>query len=267
MHPAYVQGYVEVMTKIARISEEDIAAGLAGIPRGDITPEEAANFAHASGREAFRGAKSHPWWGLGIGGTIGGLIGAPMGASVAEIMGRGIGSGGLVGGGLGALAGGGLGYLLGRANQKTVGSQGKYWGQELGDIARTGYIPRDLTYEDRHGREVDDLVPWARGIQEETAQPLSRDEFDAVRKRLQDQYTKEMGIQGAIGGAGLGGLAGGGDDSNWMGELAGRAAGAAIGGGAGALEGMQYARSRANLLSDLYERGYGNLAGRLYERD
>ena len=266
MHPAYVQGYVEVMTKIARISEEDIAAGLAGIPRGDITPEEAASFAHATGREAFRRAKSHPWWGLGTGGVLGGLAGAPIGASVAEIMGKGIGRGGLVGGGLGALAGGGLGYLIGKASQKGEGSRGKYWGQELGDIARTGYIPRELNVS-RHNQAMESLVPWARGIQEETAQPLSRDEFDAVRKRLQDQYTKEMGIQGALGGASLGGLAGGGEDSDWMGELAGRAAGAAIGGGTGALEGMQYARSRANLLSDLYERGYGNLAGRLYERD
>lgn len=270
MHPAFVQGYADVMTKFAEISEEDIAAGLAGSTGREITPEEVEEYARQLGRAGYTRAKNRPAWGAGIGGALGGGLGALMTHGIrggAPVMGNIPAA--AAGGALGALGGGGLGYLIGRLSRTARARYDKAWGEELGNIAREGRVPRELN-EYEHGRDLRDLVPYARGIQEATANPLTRDEYAMIRSGLMDELMKERGIEGALGGAAMRRLG-----NTVEGTLGGAAmhqlgntdelAGAALGGGKGVLSGMREARSRANILSDLYERGYGHLAGRLYE--
>jgi len=260
MHPAYVQGYAEVMTKMANITEEDIAAALAGRTDRDISPEEVSQYAREQGREGYMGASSHPKWGVGIGGVLGGGLGA-LGGTIARGK-PGVGT--AIGAGLGALGGGGLGYLAGKASQKGVGHREKMWGQELGDIAQAGRVPRELAHTYEHGRELENLLPYASGIQEETAKPLTPEEFAMIRSGLMKELMTEKGIEGALSGAAMGGRYEGGEE-NSRDKLQHQLIGAALEGGQGALKGMREARERAGTLSDLYERGYGHLAGRLYE--
>jgi len=253
MHPAFVQGYREVMTKLAEITEEDIAAALTGNKRREITPEEIQAFSKMKGQEGYERHRDAPTTGGIVGGGLGGLLGGGLG------YGLGGGKGALIGGGLGLLGGGGLGALSGLSRRSGAERHGKRWGTTLGEIAQEGRVPRHMPYGTHEG-----LVPHARGIQEQTAQPLTPQEYGDIREGLMKELMTERGLEGALSGAALGGL-GGGEDEDTSSRLQSQIAGAALGGGEGTLEGMREARERANTLSDLYERGYGHLAGRLYE--
>lgn len=261
MHPAYIQGYADIMTKLAEISDADIAAALAGRTDRDISNEEVEEMARRWGRDRYEGASSHPYWGGGIGALLGSGVGGAIGGFA-----KGTGRAGAIGAGVGALAGGGLGALVGRSSQKEEGRQGKMWGQQVGDIAQQGRVPHEMSAGNHQS-----LLPFARGIQEDTAQPLTREEYDVLREGLKRDIAQEKGLQGALSGAALGGALGGrtgrrgGEDTEGGNDYAAQLAGAALGGGQGVLTGMQESRRQANQLSDLYERGYGHLAGRLYE--
>lgn len=260
MHPAFAQGYVDTMQKLAApISEEDIAAGLAGHKNREISQEEIEEFAKQRMEGERYRTRNSPLIGGAVGGGLGGLLGGALGA------GRGAGGVGSILGGVGGgmLAGGGIGAALGALRRYAAGLRGQGEGRELGGIAQEGQVPRYMQGYLKH----QDLVPHARGIQEDTASPLTPEQFATIRESLQKQMMAEHGLEGALSGGALGAMYGGrarDDDSEGY-DYRPAMAGAAIGGGRGALEGLQEARSRANQLSDLYERGYGHLAGRIYE--
>lgn len=250
MHPAFAQGYCEVMTKVANITEEDIAAALAGQKHREISPEEIQAYATQRQQGALEGAKHRPAVGTGVGAGLGALAGAALGKKMP--------GGRLAGAGIGALAGGGAGLGLGALSKSLAGKRGRRWGETLGEIAQEGQVPRHMPH-----RSHEDLVPMARGIQEETAKPLTPEEYSMIRSGLMREMMTEQGLEGALTGAQMAGW----DKSEEDDTLQSQLAGAAMGGARGTLQGMQDARQRANLLSDLYERGYGHLAGRLYESD
>lgn len=247
MHPAYAKGYAEVMTKFAEVTEEDIAAALAGSRPRDIGSDEIQAYATQQQQQALEGASKRPGIGAGVGGGLGALAGGLLGRSRIP-------GGALAGAGVGALAGGGLGYGLGALSRSSAGKRGKEWGSTLGGIAQEGKVPRTMP-----SGSHEQLVPYAKGIQEDTAKPLTPGEFAMIRSGLMKELMTERGIEGALSGAAMGGAHGDSDNNS------GTITGAALGGGQGTLQGMREARQRAGTLSDLYERGYGHLAGRMYE--
>ena len=97
-------------------------------------PKEASEIAGAVMRKEE--AKNRPWWGAGIGGTLGGVLGALAGSSHSIRPRSGVGglAGGLIGLGLGGAAGLGLGALS--RHSHAVGNQKE--ARFLGDTAQSG---------------------------------------------------------------------------------------------------------------------------------
>lgn len=239
----YEQGYYGVMeklgmTKLAQITREDIARGVAGQRlREDITPEDV----EAAGQEAYdvtyEGGKRAPWIGGGVGaGTgllLGGLAGGPEGAAI--------------GAGLGGLAGAGLGQL-GRWGAAR-GEQS--FAETAGETARQGRIPYEI--------DEDELSRLIRAYTQETQPDLvgdfSREDYMAEMDRQQKRQALEQGLAGALTGYAMSG-------DGWD-ELKGTVAGA----GGGVLSGLGEGRRMAGQRADLRERGYGHAADILEHRN
>ena len=126
-----------VICKVATITNEDVQGALAtGKPARNIEDDEINEMAsewRARGKEE---AKNRPWWGAGIGGTLGGVLGALAGSSHSIRPRSGVGglAGGLIGLGLGGAAGLGLGALS--RHSHAVGNQKE--ARFLGDTAQSG---------------------------------------------------------------------------------------------------------------------------------
>jgi hypothetical protein len=260
MHPAFYNGYADTMTKLAAVTEEDIAAALAGHRNRAISPEDIEDFSQRTQDATEHITRKRPYIGGGVGGALGSGLGAIIGGGMANS-----GKGALLGAGLGALGGGGLGALLGHRSKRKAGREGREWAGVLGNIAQEGFVPRQMPGKWQH----EDLLDYAKGIQEDTAKPLTPEDFATIRKSLAKDMMLREGAGGALTGAMAAGL---GSSGNYEGEEGDNAIqqqliGAAIGGAGGALSGSAHARQRANLLADLYERGYGHLAGRLHEKN
>jgi len=227
--------FLGTFIKQAVITDEDVAAGLAGLGRQGITPEEVEGLASRHRELAAESAKNYPYAGAGVGGALGALGGILLGASqkTPSWLGK------ATGAGLGALAGGGLGALGGLGGKKSRTEKARTLGQTLGEIAREGRVPSDLP----KGVSPEALVPYARGIQEQTASPLSPTEYSTIRSALAQQ----LGPQAQATGTFI--------------DPEDPATGALFAAG-----GLEEARDKANMLADLYERGYGQLAAKIYER-
>lgn len=227
-------GFFRTFIKQAAITDEDIAAALAGLrSRAHVTPEELREFASQQGERAYTAAKNDPL----IGGAVGGGLGALLGGALSYSKRMPSWYGKALGAGLGGAAGTGLGLLAGMGRRHLAKGHGLARGHALGEIVQEGRIPRNLP----GGITPDELLPYAKGIQEQTAKPLSPTEYQTIRTGLRDELMGEGRLMWDTGD---------GDSSDNM----------------GALMGLYEAREKANLLADLYERGYGHLAGRLYEQ-
>ena len=144
MHPAYVRGYANVITKFAAVSEEDISMALTGNKPRDIAPEEIQEYAQQRQQEALADASHRPYVGAGIGGGLGALLGTAAGKHLTDIGGDLTGR--ALGGGVGALAGAGLGLGIGALSRHVTGKGAKRWGTTLGEIAQEGRVPRHMPH-------------------------------------------------------------------------------------------------------------------------
>lgn len=232
-----------VLAKVAAITEEEIASGLAGKKLRDIPSEEVQSLSQEYGNRAYQEHKRAPWWGGGIGGALGGLSGMAIS--------KGRPAGGLIGLGLG----GGLGALLGHAQRSAATNQARDLGSTVGGIAQTGRIP----YEFPGRIRTDSLVPYARGVQG-NPEPMNFQDEQAIRDKLMNRLMLVRGTEGAIRG-GLASALANRDREDASGDAI---LNAAIHGGVETLRGRAEAREHARQILDLKSRGYGTLADRYY---
>ncbi len=233
MHPEFTRGYSEVMIKVGALSEQDIASALAGSPSRDISDEEIAEYAAKLKGDYLGRTKKYPATGAGVLGILGTGAGALAGGLASKSKLKGVG----IGAGIGALTGAGLGAGLGALTRHQGAGRESRWGTALGEIAQEGRVPRRMPM----GKH-EDLLPFATGIREETAQPLSPNEYANLRQQLIEELKTEAGA-----------------DSDMAGD-------SRFGQGLGQMGALDQARQQASSASDLYERGYGHLAGRVLER-
>lgn len=237
-----------VLEKLARITEEDISAALAGVgPTRDIRPEEVEEYATAKGR-----ARGRSYGGKGaIGGSLAGaLVGLPIGLATK---GRGAGAlaGALGGGLLGAGIGGGAGYFGGRGS-------GRREGRYFGTLAQVGKLP---PYLPEHVMPST-FLRYAKGTQPGLTKDLSPEEYKKLRKELAAEGFASGLLSGAT--SGLENI----QASLELGELSGPGAIRRI--MSPIAEGLAEAEARrqeaaglSKKLLDLYHRGYGHLAERI----
>jgi hypothetical protein len=232
-----------VLTKVAAITDDEIAAGLAGNKLRDIPQEEIDSLTQEYGDKAYKERASAPWWGGGLGGALGGLGGLALS--------QGRPAGGLIGLGIG----GGLGALLGHGVRTGARSQARDLGSTVGGIAQSGRIPYDFPGRVR----TDDLIPYAKGTQG-TPEPMNFQDEQSVRDRLTNRLMLLRGAEGAVTG-GLSSALSNRDREDASGDAM---LNAAIQGGVGTLRGRSEAREMARKVLDLKSRGYGTLSDRYY---
>ena len=255
-----------VICKVATITNEDVQGALAtGKPARNIEDDEINEMAsewRARGKEE---AKNRPWWGAGIGGTLGGVLGALAGSSHSIRPRSGVGglAGGLIGLGLGGAAGLGLGALS--RHSHAVGNQNE--ARFLGDTAQSG-LPYDLTEED-----FDRLSPYAKGVWGDSPTEMTQDEYNRVKaqlaKAIMYRNLLDTGVVGGV--SALSALVPREGDAEDEGSprarrLLGTAAGTALNTAMDYADSRSEAHSVANTLQDLRARGYGALASRLQNR-
>lgn len=241
-----------VLAKVAAITEDEIASGLAGKTLRNIPNEEVQGLTQAFGDRAYQEHKNAPLWGGGIGGTLGGGLGALIGS--ASALGKG-GKGGLAGGLAGLGVGGGLGALIGHGIRSGATSHARNLGSTVGGIAQTGRIPYDYPGRVR----TDDLISYAKGVQG-TPEPMNFQDEQAVRDKLTNRLMLVRGAEGAIRGGLMSAMANR-DREDASGDAV---LNAAIHGGVGTLRGRSEAREIARQVLDLKSRGYGTLSDRHY---
>lgn len=241
-----------VLAKVAAITEEEIASGLAGKKMRDISNEEIDTLMQEYGDKAYQEHKDAPLWGGGVGGALGGGLGALVGS--ASNLGKG-GKGGVVGGLAGLGLGGGLGALIGHGIRSGAASHARNLGSTVGGIAQSGRIPYE--YPGRVG--TDDLIRYAKGVQG-TPEPMNFQDEQAIRDKLTNRLMLVRGTEGAIRG-GLSSALANRDREDASGDAV---LNAAIHGGVGTLRGRSEARDIARQVLDLKSRGYGTLSDRYY---
>jgi hypothetical protein len=242
-----------VLAKIAAITEDEIASGLAGKTLRNIPNEEVQGLTQAFGDRAYQEHKNAPLWGGGIGGVLGGGLGALMGS--ASAIGKRSGKSSLIGGLAGLGIGGGLGALLGHGTRSAATSHARNLGSTVGGIAQTGRIP----YEFPGRIRTDDLTGYAKGIQG-NPEPMNFQDEQAIREKLMNRLMLMRGTEGALRG-GLSSALANRDREDSSGDTI---LNAAIHGGVGTLRGRSEARELARQVLDLKSRGYGTLADRYY---
>jgi hypothetical protein len=234
-----------VLTKVAAITDDEIASGLAGKSLRQIPGEEVEGLAQDYADRAHQKFKHSPLWMGGIGGALGGGFGASLGR----------GKGRLLGGLMGLGAGGGLGYGLGALQRSAATSNARNLGSTVGDIAQSGRIP----YGFPGNINISDLVSYAKGVQG-NPEPVNSQDEQAIRDRLANRLMLVRGTEGAI----TGGLASALSNRDREDSSGDTVLNAAIHGGVGTLRGRSEARELARQVLDLKSRGYGTLSDRYY---
>lgn len=226
-----------VLEKLAAITDEDVARGLAGARnREDITPEEVQQYGQDAYDRSYDEGSFLPWGfgalGAGVGGIAGGSVAGAPGAAI--------------GAGVGGLSVGGLAQLARLAEAHNE----KRYHQGLANVAREGRIPYNA-----HAGDLWRYRQHARGMQEDMV------DSEAIERHKEEQrrYVKSQALKGALRGAVTGNLLHHGmteDGGSVRGEIGSTLTGGALGG----LADWEEAERDGGEQLDLRERGYGHLA-------
>jgi hypothetical protein len=233
------------MNKAASITPEEITTGLSGrAARPEITNEEIQELGKKLREEEYAKQSLKPWkWGLG-----GGALGAAIGALGYKGIGMGKVPRALIGAGMGS----GIGRFIGQADRSLKSDQMKERGKVLGRVARSGNLKLVENTE-----EAGTYAPFAVGTQPGT-KPLTEEDTHTLR----NQVLKQRSLGGAVKGIPFS-IVSGGLARLFKASPAGIAEAAALPLISGTLLGANKAVDQSNLLVDLHNRGYGDLANRI----